>query len=310
MPSRAGPGAAGPGLWYHRDMVAPAHYFPVKPGPRRLTAGLMLLGTEFGNGPTDQRFFQIDDQYGRYLREKRAPGGEGRPRYHRHGWLTETRAQRRAHDAILAWMRETLAREHPERMPLARADEHYLSPYDALVRNLQEDAAVVLRTGPDTDALVMAHVCFPGSWRSDRVLGASFDAIHAPVPDFADQPAASASMVRAMVERGPYVRFVWSVCADDALDHHLDHGEHAAWSRAPGQGWLRVERQVSVPFPTVDASLFLIRTYIYALSTLAGDERRTLADALAHMPAEVRRYKRLEGHIPRILDILSRLEAG
>lgn len=291
-------------------MAAPAFYFPVKPGPRRLTAGLMQLGTDFGNGPADQRYFQMDDQYERYLREKRAPGGEGRPRYQRHGWLTDTEPRRRAHDEVLAWMRETLAREHPERTPLARPDERYLSPYDELVRNLQEDVTVVLRTGPDTDELIMAHVCFPGSWRSDRVLGWSFDAIHAPVPGFADQPAASASMVSAMIERGPYVRFVWSVCADDFLDHHPDHGERGTWSRERPRGWLRVERQVTVPFAAVNASLFLIRTYLYPLSSLSPAERRTLADALESMPAEVRRYKRVEGHLPCILDILSGLDAG
>ncbi|HWN70672.1 MAG TPA: heme-dependent oxidative N-demethylase subunit alpha family protein [Haliangium sp.] len=290
-------------------MVAPARYFPVKPGAR-LQAGLLRLGTDFGNGVLDQRYFHIDDQYEHYVAEKRALDRTGRPCHARHGWLTDTPAQRAAHEVVLAWMRETLAREYPERMPLERPGETYASPYDAIVRNLQEDVAVVQRTpagaaGTSTDELSMVHVSFPGHWRSDRAVGKSFHAIHEPVPGFADEPAASASMVSAMIDRGPYVRFVWSACADDFLDHHPDHGSRAAWDDTCTEGYLRVERQLTVPFPAVDASVFLIRVLIYPFSSLSPEQRHTLAEAVRTMPEDARRYKGLEKPAAHVIELLT-----
>lgn len=286
-------------------MVAPARYFPVKPGSR-LQAGLLRLGTDFGNGTLDQHCFQIDEQYEHYLAEKRGLDRTGRPRWARHGWLDETPAQRAAHEVTLAWMRDTLAREYPERLPLERPGESYVSPYDAIVRNLQEDVAVVQRKPDGTDELIMAHVCFPGAWRSDQVLGKSFFAIHEPVPGFADDPAAAASMVSAMIDRGPYVRFVWSACADGFLDHHPDHGLRAAWDDTVTEGFLRVERQITIPFQSVEASVFLIRVLIYPFSSLSAEQRRTLAEAVDAMPEDARRYKSLEQPRARVLEILTR----
>ncbi|WP_428261319.1 heme-dependent oxidative N-demethylase subunit alpha family protein [Haliangium sp.] len=308
--------------------MTPARYFPVKPGAK-MSAGLMPFGRDFGNGATDRRYFQFDDQRAHYLAEKRALDQTGEPRYRRHGWLTETARQRSAHQAVLAWLQATLAREHPDLAHFGRGDEDYLSPYDEWVRNLQEDMVVIQRGhGEDRlggdgnghagdpmrasrgDRVIMAHVCFPSDWRSDEVLGWDFQRIHRPVPGFAEHAAAAASMVAAMIERGPYVRFVWSLCADDNLDHHPDLGLHLDWDEAEEFGgpigWVRVERQVTVPFPDHDAAAFLIRTYLYPFSSLSRDERALVADAVERMPAEVARYKGLEPHRARIRRVLAR----
>jgi hypothetical protein len=133
-------------------------------------------------------------------------------------------------------------------------------------------------------------VSFPSGWRPENIRGASFAGIHGPVPDFAKLDAAARSMVGAMVERGPYVRFVWTITADDRLDHHPDGSPRGAWRR-DGPGWLRVERQVTVPFAAVGAALFLIRTYLYPFLSLSGAERTTLARALEAMPEAIAAYK-------------------
>jgi hypothetical protein len=290
-------------------MVAPARYFPVKPGSR-LQAGLLRLGVDFGNGALDQRYFQIDEQYEHYLAEKRAPDRTGRPRWARHGWLTQTPQQRATHEVVLAWLRETLAAEYPERMPLERPGETYVSPYDAIVRNLQEDVAVVQRNPDGSDELSMVHVSFPGAWRSDLALGKSFFTIHEPVPGFADEPAAAASMVTAMIERGPYVRFVWSACADAFLDHHPDHGLRGTFDADTREGFLRVERQLTVPFPAIDASVFLIRVLVYPFSSLSDEQRRLLAEAVDTMPDDARRYKGLEKPRAHVVTLLTGASRG
>jgi hypothetical protein len=127
--------------------------------------------------------------------------------------------------------------------------------------------------------------------------GASFAAIHAPVPDFSD-PKLARAMTSAMLDRGPQVRFVWTITADTNLDHHPEQGCRVPFTAHTREVWLRVERQVSVPLRSGDAALFLIRTYLYPLAGLQEAERRTLAQALEGMPVEIQRYKSLVDAIP------------
>ena len=60
------------------------------------------------------------------------------------------------------------------------------------------------------------------------------------------------------------------------------------------RGWLRVERQVTVPFPEHEAALFLIRTYLTPFEALGPEQQTTLATAIDCMPKNVLRYKNLD----------------
>jgi len=258
-----------------------ARYFPVRRAPLRMEAGLRRFGTDFGNGDVDRLFFQRDREEARYLAAKAAaPPG-------RHGVLARDEAERRVHRRVQEWMQAQLAQEHPD--VAAQCDGTYAS----LAARVQEDFAVLHRPQRDESAIAM-FVSIPSGWRPERLLGASFRTIHGPVPSFADVEAQSASMVASMIERGPYVRFVWTLAADDHLDHHPEEGKRSPWSAA-GAGWLRVERQVMVPFPAESASLFLIRVYVYPFAALSPEERETLAAAIEAMPDDVARYKGLAG---------------
>jgi len=280
-------------------LPAPARYFPVKPLPLRMEAGLARLGTDFGNGTADRLFFQVDDRLDAYLAAKRAVPPS------RHALLARDDAERSVHEEVAAWLRATLAREHPERLAAADAEARGSSAPTlfCVARVVQEDLVVLRRLpdgrgrreGVDADggtSAIGVHVSLPSGWRPERIHGTSFGFIHGPVPDFAKHPDAERSMVAAMVERGPYVRFVWTVATDDRLDQHPDGPPRAPW-RADGPGFLRVERQLTVPFPAVDASLFLIRVYLYAFPSLTPDERGVLARAVEAMPDTVARYKGL-----------------
>ena len=271
---------------------APARYFPVNEAPLRMQAGLLRFGVEFGNGAADARHFQVDDRLDETLAAKRAAPPE------RHAWLNpRDEAAVRATDAALAWMRRTLAVEHPDRLRAADADAAARNPFDALGRAVQEDFAVLDRGADGRGRLVLLHVCFPSGWRPERLAGADFAGVHGPVPSFAKPDAAARSMVSAMIDRGPYVRFVWTLSADPHLDHHPDAGARAPWPRTPLAAgtpcYLRVERQITVPLPEADASVFLIRTYVYPVSSLDPAQRAVLVAALAAMPDDVRRYKGL-----------------
>ncbi len=265
--------------------LAPARYFPVRDRPYRMEVGLSRLGTDFGNGAADALFFQVDSERQRYLRCKAELAIAGEE-------LSETESQRRVHDAVISWMVATLAREHPQ---IAVAQPTYA----AVAAVLQEDFAVVQRDESGDDRAIAVFVSFPSGWRPETILGAGFKEIHGPVPGFAMADAANASMVATMIERGPFVRFVWTITADDHLDHHPERGRREPW-REDGKGWLRVERQVTVPFAAEDAALFLIRVYNYPFESLSAAERAVLRRSLEQMPAEIAAYKGLDDEVRRI----------
>jgi hypothetical protein len=269
-------------------------YFPVKPEPLRLQPGLFRFGTDFGNGEADQRFFPRDASTPRYLAEK-ARVLAAFPERDAH--VIGSEAEQRSVDAAHGWLARTLAAEG-----LSRAAS---APLAELGRELVEDFAILQRDASGADRVLYLHACFPSGWRPEQVLGRSFQQIHQRIPTIASVLAKSRSLVDAMIERGPYLRFVWTIAADDELDHHPEQGRRAPWSPAPTRAFLRVERQTTVPLPEADASVFLIRTYLYGFEQLSPEQRADLRRALELMPPELRQYKRLEDALPRALELLS-----
>lgn len=256
----------------------PARYFPVKPAPFRFQAGLAPFGTDFGNGAADRQFFQIDCQRARYMDAKQ------RVNPSRHRVLARDAAERCVHSRVLPWIQTTLQREHPQLF--GQTPETYRD----LAGQVQEDLVVMRRCTDGSDAAVAVDVSFPSDWRPERIIGTDFRFIHGPVPGFADREPQARALVSAMIERGPHVRFVWTLTADGELDHHPEEGRRTSWQESK-QGFLRVERQVTVPFREVDASLFLIRTYLYPFGELTNEQRQRIAWALETMPADAGRYK-------------------
>jgi dimethylamine monooxygenase subunit A len=289
----AGPDTHTAGLvsrWTGR--LQPARYFPVHPGPLKMTPGLFRLGTDFGNGAADARHFQGDEYWPRYQDAKRTVLKTAPDRV-----CAATSAQVTSiHGEISAWMTQTINSE----LDLALAPEQ---DYLALTEQIQEDFVVVHAPPGEVDCVIAVSVCFPSGWRPETLLGQSFATVHAPVPAFDTVRNAGPALVRTMVEQGPFVRFVWTVCADARLDHHPEGDQRAVFTG--GHGYLRVERQVTVPFPIYSASLFLIRTYLYPFATLSTDKRRILANALSSMPAAIAAYKGLTDQIPSAVALLT-----
>jgi len=275
--------------------VKPARplYFPVKAEPLRMQAGLFRFGTDFGNGEDDQRFFPRDETSARYLAEK-ARVLSRHPE--RSDVSLHNEAERRCLVAAQAWLTETLEREG--QTAAARL------PLPELGRELVEDFAVLHVDETGADRTIVVHACFPSGWRPEQILGQSFANTHARVPAFEAVARKAENLTLAMVSRGPYVRFVWTISADAELDHHPEHGRRALWSAQTPRGYLRVERQTIVPLPSASGSLFLIRTYLYGFDELPSAERAVLASALEQLPPAVVRYKQLDAALPRALELL------
>lgn len=280
-----------------------ARYFPISARPLTMAAGLHRFGADFGQGARDQQYFQLDEERPRYLADKRRAPLERRV----FGTHARDASGATALAAALAWMRATLAREAPDVLRDCEQDRAAADELDALARNLQEDFCVLEAGESYAGRAALIDVRFPSGWRPERLRDASFERIHAPVPGFPGSALAASSMVQAMVERGPFVRFVWTLCPVDRLDQHPER--RSSWDQAAGV-WLRVERQISVPLPAARASLFLIRVYHYALAQLSEAQRARTLDALAQMPEPIRAYKGLPSptRLAALLDTSSQSE--
>ena len=177
----------------------------------------------------------------------------------------------------------------------------YKTAYHTLALYMQEDIAL-LADIPQS-SLVMGHICAPSFWAPEHIKNASFAEIHRPIPGFPKNDQVAAKLASTIAKRGPFVRFVWTVVADQKLDHHPDN-DRIAFKDAT-EIYLRVERQTTVPLDRIGA-LFLIRTYLYAMSDLTDSEIDILQQAIQNMPNEVAHYKGLQDRV----NILRLLQAN
>ena len=195
----------------------------------------------------------------------------------------------------------------------------FRSAFDALCMQFESDLAVVRAEGAGEtfrDWLAQIHLCAPSHWAAEDKLGLPFTAIHARIPHIEKVNAAAESLVRAMIHRGPYVRFVWGFATDDRLNHHPEPppGEdRGAWrgrafdeDRTPSPFLLRVERQVTVGIPEAGAALFGIHvSFIEGAEIRANERERALfASALRSLSPASRVYKSIDGSLDRVLAYL------
>ena len=309
-----------------------ARYFPLSKGVYDVKPGLIAFGTDLGNGVADRHLFQIDDYYSSYRNAKLAARGERLGKYYQILRYSGPLA-----GSLAAFIAARLAAEHPQAFALRTerqgqllhcrlsgerlrfdADGHlandsaqpergpaYASALDALACQLQEDLAVVCR-GDGENWLAALHLCFPGYWAAETKIGKDFAAVHGPVPGMERTNRSASEIVDAMIDRGPYVRFVWGLSTDSRLNHHprppdcLPADQRAAWQGRrfdpdDPRLFLRVERQVIWGFPQYHAALFTIRTYLTDVAAMRRDrcQRDKLCAALRSMSVEALQYKKL-----------------
>ncbi len=286
---------------------AAARYFPVKAEALRMQAGLHRFGTDFGQGAKDEQFFQVDDDIVATLEAKRSVERTGRLAATTSSWGTSPSGRSQL-VAAADWAWEVGVRDGVE-LP-ARSGKDPVADLCALCLSVQEDLVVLARRDDGAEEASFVHVCFPSGWRPESIVGANFMQIHAPVPRFADAPAVARSMTSSMIDRGPYVRFVWTVSADPHLDHHPTTGTRVPFA-ADAAFFFRVERQTTVPLPGHNAAIFLIRTYVRGFDQLTDDEVDTLRTAMELMPEDILRYKGLfDGRDLIVAALRSRQDRG
>lgn len=309
----------------------PARYFPIEKGLYEVAPGLRSLGQAMGNGKRDSLVFQFDDAFEKYRKNKIACRAE---RLSKYTCLSNYSAEVSA--AVNRFLIDRLVMEHPDFFAIRpRSDEGfdlvcsltretisldenyeycsqvkstpYISAFDAVCAQIQEDVAVMSVDDEGNNWLSAIHLCSPSHWAAEDKIGKTFSEIHAPVPGIEKMNRASSSLVDAIINKGPYVRFVWGFGTDQRLNHHpipppgvaLEGWRGRTFRLIPGSAEspfsLRVERQVLFGLPAVKSSVFTIRTYFIDGEEIRSrpTERALLRSGLLSMTPESRTYKGL-----------------
>lgn len=175
----------------------------------------------------------------------------------------------------------------------------------ALSMSLQEDFALMRQTDSRGLRAIALSVAFPSGWDPGTKIGKSMLTIHEPVADNHRLQAATAAMSVAMAEKGPFVRYVWTLAGSNARARPVGVDDVSALTHA-GQLWFRYERQVSVPLGE-STSLFLIRVMHARFCEVVHDQRThsNLVAALNSMSEQMLRYKNLH-HAKRLVSAWAR----
>lgn len=199
-----------------------------------------------------------------------------------------------------------------------------LEPFDKLCDFLalavQEDLVIMHKTGQASNADVAECllVSLPSHWDPLAKLGLDFGAIHEPIPDNMPLKRAQPNMLKAMVNKGPFVRYNWSLASSADLaqnpkllgydprlpKHKAKDGVEAMLASLH----FRVERQTLHAFPDLQRGLFAIRIFQEPLQkTLNSSVRKSqLALAIQSMSAGMLRYKGIDRYKELLLDYLAK----
>ena len=161
----------------------------------------------------------------------------------------------------------------------------YVNLFDAICSQIQEDVCVMQH-----DRLVSAHVCLPSWWSPREKMMMSMAEMHQNVPGMST--TAYEHIWNACLHKGPYIRYNWTLTSSPVLNQHPSKNIGKEFDK--DELFLRIERQVLTGFPMTQTVVFLIRTFVADIKTLAKEQRNTLAEVINKMNNEEISYKGLD----------------
>jgi hypothetical protein len=167
---------------------------------------------------------------------------------------------------------------------IAQGSNQPLSSFSQLAMNLAEDV-IIHRKIHQHDWMAAAHLCLPSSWWPEEKIGKPLREIHAPIPGM--NLDLSSKLVDTMINHGPFERFVWSIIYEPRYNFHpsLPRKEFDSDTK---EVFIKVERQMTVGFPQVQASLFILRQELILPHEIIY---RELYQACKNMSPDERTYK-------------------
>jgi hypothetical protein len=146
---------------------------------------------------------------------------------------------------------------------------------DALALACQEDIAIMRLLPDGRHRAESLHVLLPSTWNPREKYRQSFGTIHEPVAESTRLVSSADNVMKAIMSRGPYIRFGLSLTTLPTLDNHSDLPKpwNPAWLADPdvlaSNVSVRIERQTTYPFPDLCRALFTVRIYSTPLLELA-----------------------------------------
>lgn len=313
-------------------LSSPARYYPLEKGVYEVAPGLRSLGQPMGNGERDGHVFQLDSEFETYRENKKLCRTERLGKYYTH-----SKYSKEVSNAVNRFITHRLIQEHPRHFAWKDGALHcsltgdtitlgsdyelagassYSSAFDALCSQVQEDIAIISTDSDRGDWLSALHLCSPSHWAAEEKIGKTFVEVHKPIPGIEKINRAAGSFVDAMINKGPYVRFVWGFGTDRRLNHHPEPAPGfppAEWkgrsfnrAREGSPFILRLERQVLFGLPEVRSALFAIRVYFLDGEDIRQDpeKRAQLRSSLLSMTPESRVYKGLNECMNEVIDWL------
>lgn len=305
-------------------------YFPIERGEYSVAPGLRPLGYDFGNPDFDHKIFHLTSNFPNYRANKIECRRERLSKYFCMSDLGHERVS-----LLAGFLIHQLVKEYPHffnfdgktLLCLHTKDQievdkdlnlisfHNLSAHemtppvlhilDALALQVEEDLSLVCRRmeGEESrDHLGLLHLCSPSHWAAEDKIGKNFFDIHVSIPGIEKINRMADRLVDTMINKGPYVRFIWSFVTDQRLNHHPVPPPNCDLETWKGRSfnqdqnipfYFRIERQVTWGFREQDCSLFTI-----GVSFISGEEiknnphyKQQLLSALHSMTPEARVYK-------------------
>ena len=112
------------------------------------------------------------------------------------------------------------------------------------------------------------------------------------MPDFDTVNRAARHIAEMISQKGPFVRYVWTICNSDQLNRRPDL-THDWTNETVKDMWFRYERQVTLPMG--DAAMFLIRVYMIPLQQVFRSRKKKaqITESINSMTQAVLDYKNL-----------------
>lgn len=316
-------------------------YFPIEKPVYEVGPGLKIFGADCGSAEFDNKVFQIAEDFFDFRKNKLQARAENFSKYIVSDFLSPD-----VFNAVCDFIMVKLKLDYPNYFlhdreskifkALHTQDEiHYDINYDlkkfisvqqvdpapidlldALMLQVPEDISILQRKPDKQDYLAYLNLCSPSHWSAQDKIGKSFFQVHVPVASADKLLKASTNFVESMINRGPFVRFVWSFVTDTRLNHHPE--APPGWDEKTWKGrsfdiskespfYFRVERQTVWGFPKIESSLFTIRLSFMTGKSIKNNphQAKMLIGALQSMTPESRVYKGVDKCFDDLIHYLS-----
>jgi len=190
---------------------------------------------------------------------------------------------------------------------------------DLLRLSVQEDLVIgkVSDDGKD-DYMECLLVPLPSKWNPLDKVGLNFADVHAPIPNSERLVKASPRLVTAIMNKGPFVRYNWTLSSQHLPQNPAIHEYQQDYEQLDQikdfdtmmqSVYFRVERQTLKAFPHLNRYVFIIHTYLHRLTDVltSAERQRRMLEVLLSIPKAVRDHRSMANCV---IDNLSRHLGG